>query len=122
MGISFIAKPVFFKPGMNGGVYPVRLSSCIRGEEIATFLGAKYSEKGEYNKDSICIYLKPGSLDSIKDGAYVDILDGIKIIPELKTRPKIRVIVYSRVYHDYLKKELENELFYIPHHHINIEN
>ena len=122
MNISFIAKPVFFKPGSNGGVYPVRLSSRVRGEEIASCLGANYIENGKYNKNDICIYIKPGSLDFVRDNDYVDILDRIKIIPILKIRPKIKVIVYSKVYYDYLKKELQNEIFYIPHHHINFEN
>lgn len=122
MNISFIAKPVFFKPGSNGGVYPVRLSSRIRGEEIASYLGATYSENGKFNKDDICIYLKPASLDSVRDIDYVDILDGINTISLLRSRPKIKVIVYSKAYYDYLKKELQNEILYIPHHHINFEN
>ncbi len=121
MNLTIIAKPVFFKPGINGGVYPVRLSSRVRGEEIANFLGANYSYS-KFNKDDICIYLKPRSLESVRDIDYVDILDGIKLIPMLKTRPKIKVIAYSKVYYDYLKKELQNEIFYIPHHHINLEN
>lgn len=121
MNISFIAKPVFFKPGSTGGVYPVRLSSRIRGEEIASFLGAEYSENGKCKYD-IRIYVKPESLKSIRDGDYIDILDRVRIIPELKTRPKIKVIVMSKVHYDYFKKELENKIYYIPHHHINFEN
>lgn len=121
MNISFIAKPIFFKPGSNGGVYPVRISSRVRGEEIANYLGANYSENGKYDKNDICIYLKPRSLKSMRDNDYVDILDGPKLIPMLKIRPKVKVIAMSKVQYDYLKKELKNEIFYIPHHHINFE-
>lgn len=121
MNLSFIAKPEFFKPGKNEGVYPVRLSSRVRGREIASFLGAEYSENGK-GKYDIRIYVKPESLKSIMDGDYIDILDRNRIIPELKTRPKIKVIAMSKVHYDYLKKKLKNKLFLIPHHHINFEN
>ena len=121
MNISFIAKPVFFKPGAKGGVYPVRLSSRVRGREIAEFLGAEYSENGK-GKCDIRIFVKPESLNHIMDGDYIDLLDRARLLPELRTRPKIKVVTMSKVHHDYLKKELKNELFYIPHPHINFEN
>lgn len=122
MNLTIIAKPLFFKKGVNGGTYPVRLTSRVRGQEIAEFLGANYSESGEYRKGDICIYLKPRTLRSVKDNDYVDILDDERLIPKLKTRPKVKVIAMSKVEYDFLKKELENEIIYIPHHHINLEN
>lgn len=122
MNITFIAKPLFFKPGINGGVYPVRISSRTRGEEIAEYLGASFSVDGKYNEDDICIYLKPRSLKFVRDKDYVDILDDIKLIPLLKERSKIKVIAYNEPYYNFLRKELENEVLYIPHPHINFEN
>lgn len=121
MNLSFIAKPEWSKIGENGKPYPVRLTSRVRGKEIAEFLGAEYSENGTSRND-IRIFLKPRSLDSIKDGDYIDLLDEIKIIDDLKKRPRVKVITMSKVQHDYLKKVLKNKLTLIPHHHINIEN
>ena len=74
MNLLFIAKPVFFKNGGNGGVYPVRLSSRVRGKEIAEFLGAEYSENSN-GKYDIRIFIKPESLGHIADGDYIDLLD-----------------------------------------------
>lgn len=121
MNISFIAKPDFFKPGKNGGVYPVRLSSRVRGREIADYLGAEYSENGKAKFD-IRIYIKPKSLDLIQDGDYIDLLDRAYLNTQLKKRPKIKLIAMSKVHYDYLRKELDNKIFYIPHHHINFED
>lgn len=121
--ISFIARSGWFRPGKNGKVYPARLTSRVRGKEIASFLGAEYEEynkNGKYKND-IRIFLKPRSSDLMRDGDYVDVLDEINIIPKLKTRPKIKVIAMSKVHYDYLKRELKNKIYYIPHHHINFE-
>ena len=53
MSLSFIAKPLFFKPGSTGGEYPVRLTSRVRGEEIAEYLGGSFGVDGKYNKNDI---------------------------------------------------------------------
>lgn len=121
--INFLAKPLFYLKNDKGEEYPRRLSSRIRGEEIAELLGAKYTLDGKYDEDDICIYLKPRSLDYVRDQDYVDIIDDAhNLIPKLKLRPKIRVIAYNLPYANYLKTQLENEIIYIPHPHINFEN
>lgn len=121
--ITFITKPIFFLPGAKGGQFPRRLTARVRGEEMAQHLGGKFSIDGKYDESDTCIYLKPRSLDRVRDQDYVDILDdGHLLIPQLKLRPKIGVIVYNLHYLDYLKKELPNEIIYIPHHHINFDN
>jgi hypothetical protein len=102
------------------GSYVVRVSSRIRGQEIAEYLGAKFNPQ-EREPGDLCIFIKPRSIDSLKDGDYVDILDGIEIIPKLKERLGIRVIAMSQIQYEYLKENLSNEIFLIPHHHINFE-
>lgn len=108
---------------MNGGAYPVRLSSRTRGEEIAEYLGATYTLDGAYDNGGVRIHLKPRTLRRVKDGDYVDIIDDAhNLIPRLKARPKVKVIAYNEPYYDFLKKELANEVILIPHPHINFEN
>lgn len=123
MNITFISKPIFFKSGINGGVYPIRLSSRIRGEEIAEYLGGTYTLDGAYDKGGVRIHLKPRTLRRVKDGDYVDIIDDAQnLIPRLKERPGVKIIAYNKPYYDFLKSELKNEIVLIPHPHINFEN
>lgn len=116
--ISIFAKPPFARGSYTAETYIVRISSRIRGEEISVHMGTKYNPE---ERDGVCIYLKPGRLESIKDGDYVDILDEINIIPKLKERPGINVIAMSQAQYEYLKENLSNEIFLIHHHHINFE-
>lgn len=120
--ITFISKPIFFKEGVNGGVYPARLSSRIRGEEIAKALGETYTTDGTFDQGGVRIHLKPRNLRRVKDGDYVDIIDDIKLVPQLKLRPKVKVLTYNIPYYEYLRQELPNEVVNIPHPHINFEN
>lgn len=119
--ISIIARPSYWDIG-NGvkEEYLHRVSSRIRGEEVAQYLGAKINPRTR-EKDDVCIFIKPRHLTPVKDGDYVDVLDDLKVIPLLKDRPKVKVIAMSEVHCNYLRKELSNEVVLIPHHHINFE-
>src|SRR3989344_1065958 len=116
--ISIYGKCPFLRGDKTTGVFVVRVSSRIRGEEISAYMGTKYNPE---ERDGVCIYLKPRSLDSIKDGDYVDILDDFTLVPKLKERPGIKVIAMSQAQYEYLKENLSNEIFLIHHHHINFE-
>lgn len=118
--ISFFAKSAFLREDKTTGVFVIRVSSRIRGEEISEYLRAKYNPQ-ERSADDACVFLKPSGLDSIKDGDYVDILDEISLIPKLKERPGIKIIAMSQAQYEYLKENLTNEVFLIHHHHINFE-
>ena len=119
--ISIYAKPWFLRINeATGDSYVSRVSSRIRGEEISEYMGTKYNVE-ERTADDLCIFIKPRGLDSIKDGDYVDVLDGIELIPLLKERPGVKVIAMSQVHYEYLKEELKNEIYLIHHHHINFE-
>jgi hypothetical protein len=122
MNISIFARPCFLgeDSSIKSGLYPFRLSSRIRGEEIAEYLGAKYNPTSGYEND-LCIYVKPRTLDSVKDGSYVDFADGDYLIKLLEDRPKIKVIAISQYSYELLKEKLKNEIVFIPHHHINFE-
>lgn len=120
--ISIIAKPTYWARvrGRARQKHLQRVSSRIRGEEIALHLGLRMNPQVR-EADEVCIFVKPRHLTNVKDGDYVDILDKFQIITELKARPKVKVIAMSDVHYNYLKKELKNEITLIPHHHINFE-
>lgn len=118
--ISINARPTYWADGRTKEQYLHRVSSRVRGEEVAGYLGTKFNAKNREEGD-ICIFLKPRHLTNIKDGDYVDVLDDLEVIPFLKERPKVKVIAMSKVHYDYLKKELKNEIVLIYHHHINFE-
>jgi hypothetical protein len=104
----------------NSPVSVRRLSSRIRGEEIAEYLGAKYNPTEGYEND-VRIYVKPRTLNEISDGSYVDFLDGEFRDYWLIKRPKIKVIAASLYSYEYMKKRVPNEIFLIPSHHLNVD-
>lgn len=123
MNISIFARPYFFVEDPLLYKEPVlgRVTSLIRGEQMAQFLGAKYNPTSGFEQD-LRIYLKPRSLDHIKDNDYVDVSDsGDVIIGQLKKRPKLKLIASSLATYEYLKERLPNKIVFIPEHHCNFE-
>src|SRR5476651_2680763 len=119
---------IFVRPSYLGNRYPEqtkeltlqRVSSRIRGEDLVEHLGAKLNPIDGYEED-LCIYVKPKSLDNVRDGDYLDYLDGKNMWLLLKDLPKIKVIAASQTSFEFLKKNLPNEIFLIPQHHLNWE-
>lgn len=121
MNITFISRPYFFREDtIANKKCIVRLSARVRGEEVAQYLGGKYNS--EKIDEGVRIFIKPRNLKKARDEDYLDIIDGVELLPQIKLRPKIKVIAMSQVHYDYLKLNLENEVILIPHHHINFEN
>lgn len=120
--ISFFAKHTYYldDPDNPGKLLLRRITSRVRGEEIAKYLGAKFNPTKGYEND-ICIYVKSGGFNRIKDGNYVDILDDLYAIEQLKTKPKVKGIAMSTPHLEYLQSILKNDITYIPHHHVNFE-
>lgn len=118
---------IFARPSYLGNLYPKhtkelnthRLSSRIRGEEIAAYAGYKLNE-GVRGED-IFVWVKPTGLQHIQDGDWIDYLDGLRGDIKLNDRPAIKVIAASINSYDHLKDTLPNQIVYIPHQHINIE-
>jgi hypothetical protein len=121
--ISIFAKHTYYldDPDNPGKLFLRRLTSRIRGEEIAKYLGAKLNPTKGY-EDDICIYVKSYGLDRMKDGDYIDLLDDLFATERIKTKPKIKVIAMSTPHLEYLRGILKNEVIYIPHHHVNFDN
>ena len=119
--ISIFAKHTYtLDTENNDGVYLQRVSSRVRGEEIAEYLGAKFNPVSGY-EDDVCIRVKSCGLKHIRDGDYVDALDDNWLVDWLKDRPKVKVIAMSQAHYELLKKELTNDIVLIPHHHVNFE-
>ena len=96
------------------------VSSRIRAEEMSAYLGAKLNPKEGFEND-VCIHVKPKDFSKVRDGDWVDILDGTDLISKLKARPKVKAIAASTCGFEYFKKILPNELVLIPSHHVNQE-
>jgi len=97
-----------------------RLSSRIRAEEMSAYLGAKLNPTEGYEND-VCIHIKPRDFTNVRDGDYIDFLDGEFRDSRLAARPKIKVIAASQCSYEYMKARLPNEIILIPSHHVNFE-
>lgn len=102
-----------------------RVSTIIRGEQIAAYmLDARLNPTSGYEND-ICIYVKPSvkpTDDFTFEGRpYLDILDGFDLIHLVKKHPELPVIVYSDQDVETVSQYVPNRLVVIPHHHVNFE-
>ena len=117
--ISFFCKNTYFLGPINKkeSWRLQRVSSRVRGEEIAKYLGAKFNQE----RSDVNIYVKGCRKEEVEDGDYVDVLDDLWMMDWLMDKPKIKVIAMSLSHQDYLKSKLKNEIVYIPHHHVNFD-
>lgn len=97
-----------------------RVSSMIRGDQIAERLGAKLNPKEGYEND-VCIYVKP-RYDAVgfkfEGKTYIDIVDDIKTAVKFQDIP---IISLSQVGHEVLTQIHPKDVFLIPQHHCNFE-
>lgn len=121
--ISFFAEPSYI-----GNFYHMpdsntrRLSSRIRAEEMAVYLGAKFNPTEGFEND-VRIFVKPKAFAlQIRDGDWIDFLDGDGSLEAVvQQRPKAKLIAASKTSYDALKARFPNEVVLIPSHHINQE-
>lgn len=107
MKISFFASKSF-------------LGSQIRGQQIAEYLKGKYNPTEGYEKD-LLIYVKPPTLNMVRDIDWVDVSDGYWVPGLLKDRPKVSVIAHSLYSYEHLRGELKNPMRWISQQHLNWE-
>lgn len=121
MTLAIYWKHTYCLEGPDGGRYLQRVSSRVRGEEIASYLDALANPK-VCPSDVVQIHVKPRYPESLPTGAYVDLLDDLSYVERLKSRRDIRLVAMTRVLEEYLHEQLpEHEIVYIPHHHVNFE-
>ena len=139
MGISIFAQPAHtntnpaqpFDPSapVRSG-HLQRVSSIIRGEQIAERLGARLNPFNGYFSD-VCIYVKPHVNSANRDEwaktltalphPYLDIIDGWGLVPLLQACPGVGVIACSRQDGEMLRGVLSNPVTVIPQHHANFD-
>jgi hypothetical protein len=102
----------------------LRVSSIIRADQIADYLGAKLNPEDGY-QDDVCIYVKPHVKNDedfkFEGKPYVDVIDGWGLIPLLKKYPNIPLIACSKQDQKILSRILPNKVVLIPQHHCNFE-
>jgi hypothetical protein len=119
---------IFAKPASRSRIddHLLRGSSLVRGEQVASRLGAKLNPVSGYEND-ICIYVKP-SAPSLHTGkvklarySYIDVIDSDNVLYFVRQNPNVGVIICSQVDYDRLSQELYNKVVFIPQHHCNFE-
>ena len=128
MSISIFAKPAH----LGSGGYMRRVSSIIRGVQVAEQIGAKLNPKEGYEND-VCIHVKPHvpkghDFDFKGKSPYLDIIDGHNLGQLLLKRPEIPGIVCSQVDYEIMSnivnekgEKIKNKIILIPQHHCNFE-
>ena len=117
--ISIFAKPPFLMRHLQ------RVSSTVRGEQIAAYLGnARLNPPSGYENDT-CIYVKP-HITPIQDfkfekKSWMDIHEAFDLIHILNKYPEVGVITLSDWDAKFLTDYIKNKIVLIPHHHCNFE-
>ena len=117
----FVSKEVSYK----GHGHLQRVSSMIRGNQIAEYLHARLNPESGYQAD-ICIYVKPHvqrGHDFTFEGfkSYLDIIDGWGLVSLLEKHPEVGVIACSIQDKLKLDEVLNNDVVFIPQHHCNYD-
>lgn len=121
MSISIFAKRAF-RARRDGHLQ--RVSSIIRGWQVAEQIGAKLNPQSDYEND-VCIYVKPsvghGYDFNFKGRPYLDIIDGWGLLPVIAKHPEVTVITCSVVDFEFVTNQIANKIVLIPQHHCNFE-
>lgn len=134
--ISIFAKPAFLninpheafvdrkKPLRKGLGHLMRVSSMIRGDQIADQIGAKLNPESGYEND-VCIYVKPmvrkGDDFKFEGKPYLDIVDGHNLGELARKHPEVTVIVCSQADMETMSGAIPNKIVFISQHHCNFE-
>ena len=132
--ISIFAKKAFLNINPNEdfdkrtkpikGGHLMRVSSMIRGNQIADYIGAKFNPESGYEHD-VCIYVKPmvrkGDDFTFEGKPYLDIIDGHNLGQLAQKHPEVTVIVCSQADYETMSGAIPNKIVLIPQHHCNFE-
>ena len=111
------------KPARRGHL--LRVSSMIRADQVAEYLGAKLNPRRGYKND-VCIYVKPhvksgGDFKFEGKRSYLDIVDGWALLPILGKHLEVSIIACSKQDYLNLSNIMPNKVVLIPQHHCNFE-
>jgi hypothetical protein len=119
--INFIAKPPFEMKHLQ------RVSSIVRGEQIAAYMGDARLNPETIDEGDTNIFvkphIKPGTDFDFPKHSWVDIQDGWELVETLKRYPDVGVIAYGDLAYNTLYEALpqKEKIAIIPHHHLNFE-
>lgn len=121
MSISIFAKP---PSRAQGDHHLQRVSSIIRGSQIAHHLKARLNPTEGYD-DDVCIYVKPHVKPhedfEFKGHPYLDIIDGWILLHLARKHPEVTLITCSYPDFEYVSAQVDNKVLLIPQHHANFE-
>lgn len=117
--ISFFAQPPYVLRHLQ------RVSTIIRGEQLAAYMqNARLNPTSGYEND-VCVYvkpnLKPDQEFKFEGRPYLDVVDGFNLIHILNKYPEVPAILFSDHDMELFPKFVKNKLVCIPHHHVNFE-
>ena len=103
----------------------MRVSSVIRGEQLAARMqNARLNPTSGY-EDDVCIYVKPnirpGNDYKFEKNSWIDVHDGFDLRHTLRKYPKVGCISISNHSTYVLKQYIKNKIVTIPHHTVNFE-
>jgi len=101
-----------------------RVSSIIRGQQVAEYLHAKINPEDGFEND-VCIYVKPHVKPhedfEFHGHPYLDIIDGWGLFSLIQKHPEVTVITCSAIDFEYVSENTKNKVILIPQHHCNFE-
>ncbi len=117
--ISIFAKPPFEIRHL------MRVSSIIRGEQLAAHMqNARLNPTSGY-EDDVCIYVKPmirpGNDFEFEKHSWLDVHDGFDLRHTLRKYPEVGCLSMSNHSTYVLKQYIKNEIVTLPQHHLNFE-
>ena len=117
--INFIAKPPYEMKHLQ------RVSSIVRGEQIAAYMGNARLNPPVIDEGDINIFVKPhikaGNSFDFPKKSWIDIHEAFDLVEVLNRYPEVGVIAYEDLAFETLSKHVKNKIAKIPHHHVNYE-
>jgi hypothetical protein len=119
MNISFFAQPPYINRHLQ------RVSTILRGEQMAAHMqNARLNPTSGY-QDDVCIYVKPhikrDQEVNFEGHPYLDMVDGFELWHTLNKYPEVPAIVFSDMDMETMSNHVKNKLICIPHQHVNFE-
>lgn len=94
-------------------------AGLIDGRQIGEYLGAKLNPREGYEED-VCIFVKQIPPEGFPAISYVNVVDGVGLIPWIAQHPSVGIIVTSLTAQSFLARKLRrDDIVFIPEHHCN---
>lgn len=95
-------------------------AGIIRGEQVASYLGAKLNPLSDFEND-VCVYIKCVPPENYPKKTYIDVVEDSEGLRWVKDHPDVGIIASSKSIYEHFDGILTNHLVFIPQHHCNFE-